>query len=74
MWAFHPLENLIEFLPFILLPMPFPIYWPILFLWQPLDLLNNVLGHLGYEIYPKNWVSPAVFKVQDRINSPQHEP
>jgi sterol desaturase/sphingolipid hydroxylase (fatty acid hydroxylase superfamily) len=36
--------------------MLFPIYWPILFLWQILDLLNNVLGHLGYEIYPKNWV------------------
>ena len=62
MWAFHPLENLIEFLPFILFPMPFPIYWPILFLWQPLDLLNNVLGHLGYEIYPKNWVHLPFFK------------
>jgi sterol desaturase/sphingolipid hydroxylase (fatty acid hydroxylase superfamily) len=55
-FAFHPLENLIEFLPFILLPMLIPIYWPVLFLWQVLDLLNNVVGHLGYEIYPKNWV------------------
>ena len=36
--------------------MLIPIYWPILFLWQILDLLNNMLGHLGYEIYPKNWV------------------
>ena len=55
-FAFHPLENLIEFLPFLILPMLIPIYWPILFLWQILDLLNNMLGHLGYEIYPKNWV------------------
>ena len=55
-FAFHPLENLIEFLPFLVLPMIVPIFWPILFLWQTLDLLNNLLAHLGYEIYPKNWV------------------
>ena len=61
-FAFHPLENLVEFLPFVLLPMLIPIYWPILFLWQTLDLLNNVLGHLGYEIYPKNWVHLPFFK------------
>ena len=31
-FAFHPLENLIEFLPFLILPMLIPIYWPILYL------------------------------------------
>jgi sterol desaturase/sphingolipid hydroxylase (fatty acid hydroxylase superfamily) len=55
-FSFHPFENLIEFLPFLVLPMLIPIYWPMLFLWQTLDLINNVVAHLGFEIYPKNWV------------------
>jgi sterol desaturase/sphingolipid hydroxylase (fatty acid hydroxylase superfamily) len=61
-FAFHPLENLIEFLPFIVVPMFVPICWPILFLWQTLDLINNLLAHLGYEIYPKNWVRIPLLK------------
>jgi sterol desaturase/sphingolipid hydroxylase (fatty acid hydroxylase superfamily) len=52
-FAFHPLENLIEFIPFLILPMFIPIYWPVLIFWQILDLLNNLIAHLGYEIYPK---------------------
>lgn len=52
---FHPFENLIEFLPFLVLPMLIPIYWPMLFLWQTLDLINNVVAHLGYEIYMRKW-------------------
>jgi sterol desaturase/sphingolipid hydroxylase (fatty acid hydroxylase superfamily) len=61
-FAFHPLENLIEFLPFILIPVLVPIYWPVLLLWQILDLINNLLAHLGYEIYPKNWVRLPLLK------------
>lgn len=74
-FAFHPLENLVEFLPFLILPMLIPIYWPILFLWQTLDLLNNVLGHLGYEIYPKKWVRfPFLkFKTASTHHSKHHE-
>jgi sterol desaturase/sphingolipid hydroxylase (fatty acid hydroxylase superfamily) len=61
-FAFHPLENLIEFLPFVLVPMFLPICWPILFLWQTFDLLNNVLAHLGYEVYPKGWFHLPLLK------------
>ena len=61
-FAFHPLENLIEFLPFFILPMLIPIYWPVLFLWQTLDLINNVLAHMGYEVYPKSWIKIPLIK------------
>jgi sterol desaturase/sphingolipid hydroxylase (fatty acid hydroxylase superfamily) len=61
-FAFHPLENLIEFLPFLVLPMLVPIYSPILFLWQILDLINNLIAHLGYEIYLKKWLQLPIFK------------
>jgi sterol desaturase/sphingolipid hydroxylase (fatty acid hydroxylase superfamily) len=61
-FAFHPLENLIEFHPFFILPMLIPIYWPVLFLWQTLDLINNVLAHMGYEVYPKSWIKIPLIK------------
>jgi len=61
-FAFHPFENTIEFLPFLVLPMLLPIWWPMLFLWQTLDLSNNVLAHLGYEIYPKKWLRLPILR------------
>jgi sterol desaturase/sphingolipid hydroxylase (fatty acid hydroxylase superfamily) len=74
-FSFHPLENLIEFLPFLLLPMLVPIFWPAFFLWQSLDLLNNLLAHLGYEIYPKNWVRLPLlkFKTASTHHNMHHE-
>jgi sterol desaturase/sphingolipid hydroxylase (fatty acid hydroxylase superfamily) len=63
-FSFHPFENLIEFLPFLLLPMIIPIYWPMLFLWQSLDLINNVTAHLGYEIYMRNWLRIPLLKLK----------
>jgi len=74
-FAFHPLENLIEFIPFFILPMMIPIYWPILFLWQTLDLINNLLAHLGYEVYPKSWIKiPFIkFKTASTHHNMHHE-
>jgi sterol desaturase/sphingolipid hydroxylase (fatty acid hydroxylase superfamily) len=42
--------------------MLIPIYWPVLFLWQTLDLINNVLAHMGYEVYPKSWIKIPLIK------------
>ena len=63
-FSFHPFENLIEFLPFLVLPMLIPIYWPMLFLWQTLDLINNVVAHLGYEIYMRKWFRIPLLKLK----------
>jgi sterol desaturase/sphingolipid hydroxylase (fatty acid hydroxylase superfamily) len=63
-FSFHPFENLIEFLPFLVLPMLIPIYWPMLFLWQTLDLINNVVAHLGYEIYMQKWFRIPLLKLK----------
>lgn len=74
-FSFHPFENLIEFLPFLLLPMLIPIWWPMLFLWQTLDLLNNVIAHFGYEIYPRQWLRLPIlsFKTTSTHHNMHHE-
>jgi sterol desaturase/sphingolipid hydroxylase (fatty acid hydroxylase superfamily) len=61
-FSFHPLENIIEFIPFLMIPMLIPICWPIFFIWQIFDLMNNLFAHLGYEIYFKNWNQIPFFK------------
>jgi len=33
-----------------------------LFLWQTLDLINNVVAHLGYEIYTRKWFRIPLLK------------
>lgn len=68
-YAFHPLEGLLLgawVLPCVLLV---PIYVPLLGLLQGLGLANNVLSHLGYELYPRallrvpllRWVNTSTF-------------
>lgn len=63
-FSFHPLETIIEFIPFLILPLILPIYWPAFFLWQTIDLINNLFAHIGYEFYPKNWTSNPLLNVK----------
>jgi sterol desaturase/sphingolipid hydroxylase (fatty acid hydroxylase superfamily) len=64
-WAslsFHPLEAIVEIaiLPIAALIIPFhPL---VLFLFATWSLLWNVLGHLGYEIFPAGFVHHPVFR------------
>jgi sterol desaturase/sphingolipid hydroxylase (fatty acid hydroxylase superfamily) len=55
-FSFHPFETIIEALPSLILPFIFPLYLAVFLIWQLFDLFNNLFAHLGYEIYPKNWV------------------
>ena len=68
-YAFHPLEGLLLgawVLPCVLLV---PIYVPLLGVLQGIGLANNVLSHLGYELYPRwllrvpllRWANTATF-------------
>ena len=55
-FAFHPSEAIIEQLMHVMLPFLLPLNFGVMIAWQIFSMLNNVLGHLGYEIYPKGWV------------------
>jgi ferredoxin-NADP reductase/sterol desaturase/sphingolipid hydroxylase (fatty acid hydroxylase superfamily) len=55
-FAFHPSEAVIEQLMHIVLPFLLPLNFWLIIAWQIFSMLNNVLAHLGYEIYPKGWV------------------
>lgn len=60
--SFHPLEAIVEIgiVPFAVLIIPFhPIVLGLFALWS---LFFNVIGHLGYELFPKNFVHHPVLK------------
>lgn len=56
-YSFHPIEAFVQaaFLPIILLVMPMNGFALLLFLLY--QITRNVVGHLGYEIYPKAFLS-----------------
>jgi ring-1,2-phenylacetyl-CoA epoxidase subunit PaaE len=55
-FSFHPSEAVIELHMHIVLPFLLPLNFGVMIAWQIFSMLNNVLAHLGYEIYPKGWV------------------
>lgn len=61
-FAFHPSEAILENLMMILLPFIIPLHLGVILTFQLIDMLNNVLGHLGYEVYPSGWVRWPVLK------------
>lgn len=60
-FAFHPLEAILEFsvihMVFIL-----PVHPLALFIFTTFSLLMNVMGHLGFEMFPKKFVSKGLGK------------
>jgi len=61
-YAFHPIEAVVEvgIIPLIAFIMP---YHPIaLIVFTIYSLLLNVIGHLGFEIFPKGFASHRLFK------------
>lgn len=61
-FAFHPSEAIVENAMGFLLPFIMPLHFGVILAWQVFDMLNNVLGHLGYEAYPKGWVKMPILK------------
>jgi ring-1,2-phenylacetyl-CoA epoxidase subunit PaaE len=55
-FAFHPSEAVVEQLMHVVLPFLLPLNFGVIIAWQIFSMLNNVLAHLGYEVYPKGWV------------------
>jgi Delta7-sterol 5-desaturase len=61
-YAFHPVEAVVEvgIIPLIAFIMP---YHPVaMLIFSLYSLLLNVMGHLGFEIFPKGFTSHRLFK------------
>ena len=54
-YAFHPLEAIIEAGIVPLIAFTVPVYRNAFFLFMLFQIIYNVYGHLGYELYPKNF-------------------
>lgn len=61
-FSFHPLEAIIEagILPVIVFIIP--VHPLAIFIFLLIMTIMNVLGHLGYEIYPKNFLKNPLLK------------
>lgn len=58
LWAafsFHPIEAIINFGIFFLLIITIPIHKSVFTFFFILNNLNNIIGHCGFEIFPKNF-------------------
>lgn len=60
--SFHPSEAIVENALQFILPFVMPLHFSVILAWQLFDILNNVLAHLGYELYPKGWVKFPILK------------
>lgn len=60
--AFHPSEAIVENALQFILPFVMPLHFGVILVWQLFDLSNNVLAHLGYELYPKGWVKLPILR------------
>jgi ferredoxin-NADP reductase/sterol desaturase/sphingolipid hydroxylase (fatty acid hydroxylase superfamily) len=74
-FAFHPYEAIIENMMHFVLPFLLPLHFGTIIAWQIFSMLNNVLGHLGYEIYPKIWVKLPIlqFKTASTHHNMHHQ-
>jgi ferredoxin-NADP reductase/sterol desaturase/sphingolipid hydroxylase (fatty acid hydroxylase superfamily) len=74
-FAFHPSEAVIEQLMHVVLPFLLPLNFGVMIAWQIFSMLNNVLAHLGYEIYPKGWVKLPLlqFKTASTHHNMHHQ-
>jgi Delta7-sterol 5-desaturase len=54
-YAFHPLEAVLESLIFVIFLLIIPVHSLHLKFFFIFSLVYNVYGHLGYELYPKNF-------------------
>jgi sterol desaturase/sphingolipid hydroxylase (fatty acid hydroxylase superfamily) len=54
-YAFHPLEAVAEAGIFVVFLYTLPVHFLHLFIFFFIMIVYNVYGHLGYELYPKNF-------------------
>lgn len=55
-FSFHPIEAFIQGFILVIFAFLFPVHYIALIAWQLVEMTLNVVGHSGYEIYPKNFL------------------
>lgn len=61
-YAFHPLEAILEAGIIPLVAFTIPVYRNAFFVFMLFQIIYNVYGHLGYELYPKNFHKTKIGK------------
>jgi len=61
-FSFHPLETIVEAGFYVIFVFLCPIHLVAIIVWQVLQQGLNVIGHMGYEIYPANFTRHWLFK------------
>lgn len=59
-YAFHPLEALMEQGIVFVIVLCLPVHLGAIFVWQGIQMIFNVIGHLGIEIYPRWWLKAPI--------------
>jgi len=54
-YAFHPIEGVLEVAILPILAFSLPIHTPLISWFFLFQIIYNVYGHLGFELYPKNF-------------------
>jgi lathosterol oxidase len=54
-YSFHPFEAIVQALVFPILLVALPLHPTIIFVFLIYTILRNVLGHLGYELFPRGF-------------------
>ena len=62
--SMHPFEVLMDAGIFVVFAFLFPVHMVALWAWQLIHMTLNVIGHLGYEIYPKGFNRHWLFKLK----------
>jgi len=71
--AFHPLEAVVEFGIIAIVPFLFPIHPLAIALFLLIMMIYNVYGHLGFELYPRDFSQSKVGKwINTSVNHNQH--
>ncbi|HHW77820.1 MAG TPA: sterol desaturase family protein [Xanthomonadaceae bacterium] len=61
-YSFHPLEAIVQVAILPVFAFTIPLHYAALFIFITYNLGNNVLGHLGYELFPKGFINHVIFK------------
>jgi Delta7-sterol 5-desaturase len=61
-FSFHPLEAIVEFAFLPVVVCCIPLHPLAILFWSIWMILWNVVGHLGYELFPKGFIHHPVFK------------
>ena len=71
--AFHPLESVIEGSVIVLIAFLFPVHPLAIGVFLLFMMIYNVYGHLGYELYPKDFATSPIGKwINTSVSHNQH--